>query len=564
MGSLISRIRSWWLAATPGQRLGTIGGGALALVVIVLVASLAGKPRYTMLFGGLSAADQANVVGEVQAMGIPVQYDTSGTVEVPEGKAAEVRMRLATTGKLPKSAHAGSGDLAAMNLYTTPAVERERLRTILEGELAKSIETTPGISSARVHLTLGDPSPFGDQRREATASVNVVQGGSGSLTSDQSRGIAMLVANAVDGLSLKNVVVLNERMEALFNGSESVGTGHVAEKKIELERQVEKSEERKLQGVLDGMFGPGSTLVTVRAEVDLDEEDSTVTAHKVKDGAEVEIAKEKMAGGSDSGTRIPAGLAANGVPSTPAAPAASGSTGAYTNEVKRIEPGTVDTLTRRKKATGGMRRMLINVAANTSPFKEGAEADAFVTSVRTFVTNEFSNQTDGTAFKALVTPVKFDMSLRNKAAEDGKEASALARRQQMISLLPVAALLIVGFFIVRMLGKVARPTYAVTPEGIQIPLGSGAGLSSTPGLGNGSAGSPLQAALNQHFDADGNPLAHGRESGIEFESDDERIRISRIKERTSIPLEQIKQMSIERPEAVALLVKSWLMEGPSR
>ncbi len=586
MGGIIEKLKGWWLAATPSRRLVTLGGIALTLVLALTVASYAGRPKFTMLFGGLSAADQAAVVGEVQAMGVPVNYDTAGTVEVPEGKAAEVRMRLATTGKLPKSSHPGIGDLGAMNLYTTPAVERERLKSILEGELSKSIETVPSVGSARVHLTLGDPSPFGDQRRAATASVNVVQNAAGTLTGEQARGIAMLVANAVDGLELKNVVVLNERMEPIFNGSDTVGSEHVAEKKIDLERGVAKGEERKLQSALDTMFGPGSTLVTVRAEVDLDEEDTTTSAHLVKEGQATETAQEKMKDGGGGGSApTPAGFASNGgAPAAAPASGAGGGSGEYSQKVTRYEPGSSDTVTKRKKATGGMRRMLINVAANTARFDKPEDADAFVASVKGFVGNEFGNQADRASFQALVTPVKFDTSAQTMAAKAQEEAGGLAKRQQLISLLPVAALLVVGFLVVRTIGGIGKAANAGSEAaalgGSGLALGAGAaGLPAGAGASGAAGGaSPLEAALQSHFGEGGAPLglgsgglgsglpgglpggAPGSEGGIEFESDEERIRISKIKERTSIPLEQIRQMSVERPEAVAMLVKSWLMD----
>lgn len=565
MNPIFARIKGWWLAATPTQRLTTLGGGALALILVAAIASYAGKPKYTMLFGGLTPADQAGVVTEMQTLGVPVQYDTAGNVEVPQDRAAEARMRLATAGKLPKSSQPGLGDLDKINLYSTPAVERERLKSILEGELARSIQTVPGIRTARVHLTLGDPSPFGDQQRPATASVNVTQGGSGMLSPDQSQGIAMLVANAVDGLALKNVVVLNERMEPIFNGAESVGGENQATKKIALEEQVSKSEGRKIQAALDTMFGPGATLVTVRAELDLDEEDTTVNSRKVKDGAEVEIAKEKAPMSGEGAPQTPSGFASNGgSPGAPTAAAAATGGGTYTNEVKRLEPGYVDTVNRRKKALGGVKRMLVNVGANTAKFEDEAEGAAFVRSVETFVRNEFKNQSDAASFQALVTPVKFDTSAQEIATRAQEEATGSAKRQQIISLLPVGALLIVGFFVVRSLGKFGK-----IPAGGLTPALAGAGAMALPGASVAGtvtgSGSPLEAALSGHFEGGGllglpEGARRNDEGGIEFESDDERIRITKIKERTSIPLEQIRQMSMERPEAVAMLVKSWLMD----
>ena len=572
MNPILNKIKGWWLAATPNQRLTTLGGGALTLVLVAAIASYAGKPKFTLMYGGLSPAEQAAVVTEIQAMGIPVQYDTAGSVEVPEGKSATVQMRLAQADKLPKQNHTVVDSKGG--LFQTPAEERQKLKALQESQLAAAIQTIPGVRTAQVNITLGDLSPFGDQQRPPTASVKVGQGGSGMLNAEQAQGIAMLVANSVDGLQLKNVVVLDDRAVPIFNGAESAGTENRPTKKIELEDQVARAEGRKLQAALDTMFGPGATLVTVRAELDLDDEESTVNTRKVLDGVEVEKSSENapMSGGGTPA--FPSGMAANTTPGAPTAPPTPGSGGRYTNEVKRIEPGFKESVVKKTKATGGIKRMLINVGADTGRFDDPAKADEFVQSVEAYVRNEFKNQSDTASFQAFVVPAKFNRDAQEIMAKSQEESASAAKRQQIISLLPVGALMLVGFFVVKSLGKFGKANFGggMTPAMAGALPGSGTyafsgapGSGRAPGLPVGRGASPLETALAGHFEG-GSPLGlpgvggNLDVGGIEFESDDERIRITKIKERTSIPLEQIRQMSIERPEAVAMLVKSWLMD----
>ena len=267
--AFIDRLKNWWTESSPTQRYTTLGGVMLFVLLLGGVFSFASRPKYDMLYGGLSETDKAAMVTELQAQGVNVKYDMPGAIEVPSDKVAQLRMNLTASGKVPKSAHMGYENLADMSLSDTPAKERERLRAIAEGELARSIETNPGVRSARVHITLGDPSPFGDQQRPPSASINLVTSGTGSITRDQAKGIAMLVSHSVDGMDMKNVVVLDEKSLALYSGSDQSSTDALASSKIELEQSVARKEEQRIQNNLDAIFGPGKTRVSVRATVNL-------------------------------------------------------------------------------------------------------------------------------------------------------------------------------------------------------------------------------------------------------------------------------------------------------
>ena len=191
MGGFIEKIKNWWLESNPTQRITTLGGVGLTLLLLFGVFTVASRPKFDMLYSGLTETDKAAIVMDLQAQGIPMKYDTPGQIEVPSDKVSELRMKLTAGGKVPKGAHIGDETLGDMNLGTTPTVERERIRSMKEGEMARSIETNPGVRSARVHVTLGDPSPFAEQQRPPTASVSLVTAGNGSFSRDAARGIAM-------------------------------------------------------------------------------------------------------------------------------------------------------------------------------------------------------------------------------------------------------------------------------------------------------------------------------------------------------------------------------------
>ncbi len=103
MGGLILKLRIWWESADKNQRLISIGGAAFLALLLAGVFVFATKPKMSVAFYGLSPEDMGMVVQEIQTMGMPVEYDSSGNVSIPEGKIPEVRVALVNKGKLPKS-----------------------------------------------------------------------------------------------------------------------------------------------------------------------------------------------------------------------------------------------------------------------------------------------------------------------------------------------------------------------------------------------------------------------------------------------------------------------------
>jgi flagellar biosynthesis/type III secretory pathway M-ring protein FliF/YscJ len=557
MGGLIEKIKNWWLECNPTQRYTTLGGVALTLVMLVGVFSVASRPKFELLYGGLSQTDQAAIVTEIQAQGVPARYDVPGQVEVPSDKVADLRMKLTMSGKVPKGAHLGLEGLGDMNLGTTPTVERERIRTMNEAELARSIETNPGVRSARVHLTLGDPSPFAEQTRPSTASVSLVTSGNGSITREAARGIAMLVANSTEGLDMKHVVVLDERSEALFNGSEAAENGSLASNKLEMEQAVARKEEMRLQGILDGIYGVGSTKVSVNCEVNLDETHKHQVEQKVKQGAITKSMIETMGGKGKGG---PAGAGADANLNKPKAPAETNGSSSdnYENKVEQTEPTRIETVTDTKPAVGSVKSMIINVAADN---KEGKFGDAAkLKSLTDFVQTEVQGK-DKSKFVAKVTPMAFDDSSKTQMVKAQDETKSAAKMQQLFSLLPIAALLVVGIMVVKQLGKVTKSTLvsAIGSNGqvVQVPIATAQAMGMEVDPSNPKSVEAYQRAISKYTDEE---LASMGEDGIIYRDNEEILEVEKIREKKSVHLSAIKQMAKDRPEPTAMLIKTWLAE----
>lgn len=530
----------------------TVGGGIFA-VLIVLTYLYASKPHMGLLASGLSGAEQGAIIQELQKQGVPYEMDTAG-ISVPNEKIAELRANLMMKGLMKAGQSSGDDDYAKLNNFSTPKVERERLRAIAENNLAQNIEELDGVASAQVHLALGDDSPFVSDNKGSTASITVFEKTPGSITKDQAHGIAMLVASAVPNLPPSGVTVLDGSGNMLVDPSgDATASGQVGTK-LATERLEAKRREREIQAKLDQAFGPGTTIATVNLEIDFKGEKYSETVNTPTAPLSTTESTETMTGSATPG--LVGGLA--GTASNVAAPAATtgvatGGQG-YQNKTKTAE-NLIDSKTTEGEDPGGkLKSMAISVLINDKVDKA---------SVQDFLKNYLGPKAADTAnFTANVTQTKFDTSAEKAAKDAASAAASRDRMQQIFSLLPIVALIGVALLVIKTVGKFAKTQTLVlaTPDGKMIPLPAN-GLNLSPEAIQQSGGSlQLTAGAGANRAATGTTPAIARQPRTPGEPEQDDMEIDSIKRKINVPLEQIKKMSDERPEVVAMLIKSWLME----
>jgi|GEM_PF-1332073 len=554
MGGILSRLKQWWDSADRNQRVITVGGILGLTIILIGLVMVMTRPKYEILYANLSEQDQASVVTELQNMGIDCQFDHTGTVEVPAAVKNLARIKLAAGNKLPKAqGQWGLNELNNMSGFSTPSVEQERLKAISEGEIAKSIEAMDGIESARVHLTLPEQSPFSAEQKPGAASISIVQSADANITPIQGRTIAMLVKNAVEGLDAKDIVVVNQHLQTLWNGADEQEDGAGgAQKKTDLDEEVSNHRQRELQTLMDSTFGPGVVLITVHADVDMDPT-KTVSIERTPSGtSDVQTSKETVNGGIKQVGGI-AGL--NGQTGAPTATSPV-NPGNYTgtNETKTATINEVQTET--SKAIGGIRAMTINAVADTT--HEVNPTDVYNILVgdlgKDVKVDAAGNIAANSPFKVKVTGVEFDKTAATADAAAAQAAAGQQRIQQLISMLPILALLIVGFVVFKQISKFAKgANVSTSPLTLPTETLALAGASpAIPALPEGEL-SNLLKEIEQSTEY-GGISTHG------IASEEERIEVENIKNRVHIPLEQLRKMAHERPALVAMLIKSMILE----
>lgn len=609
MGAIIEKIKAWWQSADKTQRMVSIFGTALLVVLIAASLYFASRPQFVAAFSGLSPADQGMVVNELNRLNIPVQVTQRGDVLVPASRLSEVNMKLAQANALPSGGPAGTKLLDGLNSMTTPAVERERIKSALEGELARTIMTMDGVASAVVHLTIGQQSRVLSNNNDSTAAVIVTPSPTAELSTESGKAIARLVQNSVPGLKEANVSVTDASGRFLYDGRDTQSGAALASRKIEAEIAESRRLEQELQRLLDVPFGVGNTVARVRAELQMDEVSERVNSVRVEDGVITEKSTEKLSGtGSTNGG--PAGIQSNIAGADPTASTNGGNYEA-TTQVSVI-PQT-ETLRNRVQAPGALAGMAITVLVNEDKVEDVEAVQQAVAGFAKLAYDPTNGIQNTPTIQAVVTPTAFDNSAAQAQAKVAAAAGTSAMVQQAVSLLPIVVLLIVGFLLARAIAKGGpAPTNRAALAGAgggSLPYGPAGVAGNMGALGAGASSNPAIAAMAAQRSAggNGNPLAIlegaddakmtqfanlARQSGVLTEADRQalfqtlspeqialiegcktmedvmialgmdpnEVDVEGIKRKIDMPLEQIKKLARQRPEVVAMLLKSWVMD----
>ncbi len=570
MGSLIQRFSEWWEGLTSNQRIVMVGGAIFSVFLVVTTGYFASRPKMISLYSGLSASDQGMIVDELQKLGIDVEYDISGNVRVASDQVAEARMRLSLNGKSPSSGHSGNQDIAKLGMLNTPKVEQERLKIALEGELAKSIEALNSVQSARVHLNLGDNSPFLNERKPASASVGITESSGNSMSNEEARSIAQMVANSVPGLDVRRINIISTKGRLLWDGQNEDGIEGVAQRKKQAELEEGKRREKEVQRVLDVAYGKGNTVATINLTMDFDKKYEE-RVEKIPSEAPVvrESNEETMSEQGGDGNLVGVNPNVPGAAQPPAAPQAIGGGGSQNYKGKQVAEtyGGNEKRSKIESALGAITSMSINVLVDEQKVKN-------LDQVRSFLSGYLGPLDGDPRYTATVTSVSFDRTAQQEAADAAAQAEMRERIQQFISLLPIIALVLVGFMIARSINKASRDRreqeLLLEKQRQQAALQAAAKEEDARqrALLAGDVESEDMEGLPENMDIDGLPIEDSDEIDEEGMTKAEREARARaaIRAMMNLPegvadeLEEISVLAKERPDAFAMVVKTMMGE----
>ena len=231
--------------------------GVLAAMTFLVRTTL--QPSMSLLYSGLDPVRAGEVINELDQLDVP--YEIRGeAIFIPANVRDKTRFALARDG-LPRQSIQGYELLDSVNGFSvTSEMYNAAYWRAKEGELTRTILTTPGVDSARVHIGANLRSGF--SRSQPTPTASVTLSSARRLSMGQAEAIQYLVALAVSGLNPEDVVVIDPRHGILAgpNTESAEPPGVMAEDQA-------GALEQKIKRLLFARLGEGNAEVSVSVDV---------------------------------------------------------------------------------------------------------------------------------------------------------------------------------------------------------------------------------------------------------------------------------------------------------
>jgi flagellar M-ring protein FliF len=338
-----------------------LGVGAGVTVALILLMTRIGQAPDALLYSNLDLREAGEITASLEQAGIA--YATRGdgsTILVNRDQVGEARLMLAGRG-LVTSGSVGYEIFDTQSvLGQTEFQQQINEQRALQGELARTIMSMRGISSARVQIALPRRELFQSDAAEPTAAVVVGLGGR-ALSADQVRAIRNVVASSVPNLKPGKVTVVDETNQTLAAADDEEGftSATARDAKATTEAQLQT----RIKDLVEGVVGAGAARVQVTADIEMArsttqeqrfDPDGQVVRSTSSNGSQSQDTTGVSDGGATAANNIPGGEAPNTTP--------LGSTESINGETTNYEISNTTTTT--VKEPGEVRKLSVAVAVD--------------------------------------------------------------------------------------------------------------------------------------------------------------------------------------------------------
>ncbi len=275
------------------QKIAAAAAIALAIALIVGVLIWNRQPAYAVLFSNLDERDGGVIINTLQQQNVPYQMSPDGrAILVPQEQVHQIRLRLAADG-LPKGGLIGFELLETQKLGVSQFHEQVNYQRALEGELARTIQSIASVASARVHLAMPKQTAFLRDDQKPTASVMVNMRPGRILDGNQVAGIVHLVSSSVPRMTEAGVSIVNQDGDLLTNKADPLRRAGLDPTQLQYVEELETGLIRRVETILQPIFGKDNFRAQVSADVDFNEVEQTAETFKPNPSPEQAIRSQQ-------------------------------------------------------------------------------------------------------------------------------------------------------------------------------------------------------------------------------------------------------------------------------
>lgn len=323
MGQLFSQMWKGFESLPVSRKLTILAAAGITLLSIALAVVFINQPDYKVLYTNLSTEDAGQITARLQEKKIPYQLSPTGDmISVPSEKVSELRLELAASG-LPKGGGVGFEIFDAKNLGVTEFVQQLNYQRALQGELTRTINSLDEIQQTRVHLAIPKKSLFSEDQKKPTASVVVRLKSGRNLSDPQIHGIAHLVSSSIEGMSPRDVMIVDSSGKVLSKVTEGGEMAQLSNSQVEYKKNVEKDLTSRITSMLEKVVGEGKAVVRISTDLDFRVTEKTEEKYDSEEPAIRSVQRSQEKSGSISGGAGESSVATTARQAAPPRPAGS-------------------------------------------------------------------------------------------------------------------------------------------------------------------------------------------------------------------------------------------------
>src|SRR4051812_11378695 len=239
-------------------------------------------PTMAPLFSNLASSDASAIVDELNSSGVAYELADGGqTIMVAKDQVYDLRLTMSGKG-LPAGQDTGYALLDQQGITTSEFQQQVTYQRAIEGELEKTLEALKGVNTAVVHIAMPKDEVFVTDQGKPTASVLLDLAAGTSLTGEQITAVTNLVSSSIEGMDPSDVTVADSTGSVLSAAGQV--TTAAGDQRSQMEQEYGNRLAANAQKILDQVLGPNHAVVSVRADLDLSQRQSTSETHSYNQG----------------------------------------------------------------------------------------------------------------------------------------------------------------------------------------------------------------------------------------------------------------------------------------
>ncbi|MHC5269540.1 flagellar basal-body MS-ring/collar protein FliF [Enterococcus sp. LJL98] len=532
----LEQLKEKWQETSPLVKKAIVLFAVSAVVVGSFVFYFVTKVDYGILFSDMSSADAGMISQDLKEKKIPYQLKDNGkTILIPVTEIDEYRIDLAVDNKLPDST-TGFELFDTAGIMTTDEDRKIMYQRALTGELQRAIHSLDGVEKVKVILVTPEDDLFSTNQKEATASIVLTL--KKALEPASIQGIVALTTGAVENLKAENVKVVdsNGQILSVVEEEDDFFQGGANNKYMEMKRSYEESLEKKVERLLEPIYGADRAKVSINVDLDFDSVESTRTTYG---NPEVRSENVQATGTGEDIERAQTGQVNDNVTNV------TGGTNEGNSSYSRSINNELDTeVVTTINAPGTIRRMTSSIVVSANvPADVRRELEALVASAVGFDETRGDN----------IAVQGIDFNQGEEVIEEETQGGAIAIKDNFNQYLlyfvifsgVISTLLIVILTIVLLKRKRQEENYLVADEEVE-EMTEEARVTAAP--------------IFETFDvADETPQRDEREENENPIEKKRQLQKEQVREQQRKD-KAAKDYAVENPEVAAELIKSWLKE----